>query len=126
MESGRLLVTKLEEKVLQKSKDTMKKWKNKTVRQMRTEKNGKGCMPILKTESQLKSFINRRTIKNDDEDFDWDDREVFAVNRIFVDGKKVIEDQMVYKNYGGSCHEFKRVIAIYLPRKKGSSQGSQP
>ena len=82
-------------------------------------------MVILKTESQLKSFIRRRTMV-DDEDFDWDDREVFAVNRIFVDGKKVIEDQTVFKNWGGSCHEFKRVIAIYLPRKTGSSQGSQP
>lgn len=82
-------------------------------------------LPILKTESQLKSFIYRRTIV-DDEEFDWDDRETFAQNKIFLDGKKVVEDQTVYENYGGSCRNFKRVIALYLPRKTGSSQGSQP
>lgn len=82
-------------------------------------------MVILKTESQLKSFIRRRTMV-DDEDFDWDDRFVHAVNRFFLDGKKLVEEQTVYKNYGSSCHEFKRVVAIYLPRKKGGSQGSQP
>lgn len=88
-------------------------------------KNGKGSMPILKTEAQLQSFIHRRTMV-DDEEFDWDDRQVFAVNKIFVDGKKVVEEQTVYENWGSSNREFKRVIAIYLPRKTGSSQGSQP
>lgn len=92
---------------------------------MNIGKNGNASMVILKTESQLKSFIHRHTMVVD-EDFDWDDRFVFANNNIFLDGKKVVEEQIVYSDWGANCHEFKRVIAIYLPRKKGSSQGSQP
>jgi len=72
---------------------------------MNTIDNGK--LPIIKTESQLKSFIHRHTIENND-----------VSNNIFLDGKKVIEQQKVFTNWE-RFYEFKRVIAIYLPRKKG-------
>lgn len=90
--------------------------------------NGKTMMsklPILKTESQLKSFIMRHTIVHN-EDFDWDDCFSVEDNDIFLDGKKVVERLRTFENWGASCHVFTKVIAIYLPRKTGSSQGSQP
>ena len=90
--------------------------------------NGKTTMsklPILKTESQLKSFIRRHTIVHN-EDFDWDDCFTLEDNDIFLDGKKVVERFRTFENWGADCHEIKRVIALYLPRKTGSSQGSQP
>lgn len=83
------------------------------------------AIPILKTESQLKSFIKRHTIVHND-DFDWDDCFSVEDNDIFLDGKKVVERFRTFENWGADCHEIKRVIALYLPRKTGSSQGSQP
>ena len=84
-------------------------------------------IPILKTESQLKSFISRHTIAPPDStDFYWDDYHTLEENEIFLDGKKVVERVTTHTEWGSNATQFVRVIALYLPRKIGSSQGSQP
>ena len=82
-------------------------------------------LPILRTESQLKSFIHRKTIKVTLEEYDtW--AETDTSNKIFLDGKKVVEKIWYSENWGGNVIEYTKVIGLYLPRKTGSSQGSQP
>lgn len=90
-------------------------------------------MIILKTESQLKSFI-KRTEKDIAEmyqntlsghgEFDWDDHEILSIDVIVIEGKKIIRQSHVSISYGTYEKIYNRVIALYLPRGKG--QGSQP
>ena len=84
-------------------------------------------MIILKTESQLKSFIHRHSCKpidDDDKQFYWDDHFSMHWYRIIVDGKKVIKHHFRTEQWGNESYEHFEVVALYLPR--GKSQGSQP
>lgn len=82
-------------------------------------------MIILKTTSQLKSFMHRmRDTSLKDENFDWDDRYSFTYHHIILDGKKVVKIEHNVFGYGAYHDTHPKVIALYLPR--GKSQGSQP
>lgn len=88
-------------------------------------KNGKGSIPILKTEAQLRSFIHRKTIKVTLEEYDtWAESD--TSNKIFLDGKKVVEKIWYSENWGSNVTEYVRVIALYLPRKTGAARGRNP
>lgn len=83
-------------------------------------------MVILKTESQLKSFM----IRMDDSDryypgWDWDDCYSFYRCTIFLDGRKVVKSSTLHENYGLEETSWKEVIAIYAPRKLGDPNSSQ-
>ena len=75
-------------------------------------------MVVLRTESQLKSFMHRMNDSEPQpEGWDWDDCYHHYFCTIFLDGKKVVKRSSNYADYGGSEHTTYKVIALYIPRK---------
>ena len=75
-------------------------------------------MVILKTKSQLKSFMRRMDDSEPQpEGWDWDDAYHHYVCYIFLSGKKVVKRSINYADYGACEHITHEVIALYIPRK---------
>lgn len=74
-------------------------------------------MVILKTESQLKSFMHRKSSIITHEEPDFDNYGPHSNYNVFLNGKKVIASTTVYIDYGLHSHTTYEVIAIYNPRK---------
>lgn len=75
-------------------------------------------MVILRTESQLKSFMHRMNDSDPQpEGWDWDDCANHYVCSVFLNGKKVVKCSTDYFDYGSSQYTTCKVIALYIPKK---------
>ncbi len=75
-------------------------------------------MVILKTESQLKSFMTRKSPNNQEDNWGTDDCYSRYHCSVFLSGKKIVRCESTY-GYGGYLDSAEcKVIALYIPRVK--------
>jgi len=71
-------------------------------------------MVILKTESQLKSFMTRKSTNNPDVEYGLLGNDY----SVFLSGKKIIRCITTFVEYGHYSSTECEVIALYIPRVK--------